>query len=244
MTGHNPLSALNAHTEQIIMLAWSRILGLADTGLQDAAPGTRLEAPEPDAAAVTLVQLFGRTVLYGPPEVLEAARTIPEEELALETRLLDVARSVAAGARALGEAHLLFSEEPPEIQGSDRVSVSFDAEHLRELTTRSPADDVALSGLERARWTATLVRDDTPEAIAAAGCEVWQQVLGHIGVLTHPEYRGLGLARFAAAVATEEAFTEGLIPQWRAAAESPGSLRLAISLGFVQAGHQTTVSLG
>ena len=81
------------------------------------------------------------------------------------------------------------------------------------------------------------------QVMAAAGCEVWQQVLGHIGVLTHPGHRGLGLGRFAAAVATEEAFTDGLIPQWRAAAESPGSLRLAISLGYLQAGHQTTVAL-
>lgn len=243
MTGLNPLPALNPHTEQIIMLAWSRILGLPDTGIQDAAPGTRREAPDDDAAAVTLVELFGRTVLYGPAAVLKAARDIPDEELGLETRLLDVARSAAAGARTLGEAHLLFCEEPPEIQGSDLVSVSFEAEHVHQLTTQSPADDVALSGLERARWTAALVREETGQVMAAAGCEVWQQVLGHIGVLTHPGHRGLGLGRFAAAVATEEAFTDGLIPQWRASAESPGSLRLAISLGYLQAGHQTTVSL-
>lgn len=243
MTGLNPHPGLEAHTQQIIMLAWSRILGLPDTGLQEADPAVRVEAPDDGAAAVTLVELFGRTVLYGPPAVLKAARGIPEEELALETRLLDVARSAASGARILGEAHLLFCEEPPEIQGSDLVSVSFDVEHVHQLTTQSPADDVALSGLERARWTAALVREETGQVMAAAGCEVWQQVLGHIGVLTHPGHRGLGLGRFAAAVATEEAFTDGLIPQWRAAAESPGSLRLAISLGYLQAGHQTTVAL-
>ena len=181
--------------------------------------------------------------MHGQPEVLRAARGVAAEELALETRLLEIARATAPGARSLGEAHLLFCEEPPEIEGSDRVSISFDAEHVHQLTTDSPADDVALSGLERARWTAAVVRADTGQVVAAAGCEVWQQVLGHIGVLTRPGHRGLGLGRYAAAVAVEEAFTDGLIPQWRAAAESPGSLRMAISLGFVQAGHQTTVSL-
>lgn len=243
MPGLEPHAELNTHTEQIIMLAWSRILGLSDTGLQTAEPGTRVEAPDDDAATVTLVELFGRIVLFGPPEVLEAAREVPDEELALETRLLEVSRAVAAGARIVGEAHLLFCEEPPEIEGSELVSVSFEAEHVLQLTTQSPADDVVLSGLERARWTAAVVREDTAETVAAAGVEVWQQILGHIGVLTHPQHRQLGLGRFAAAVAAEEAFTDGLVPQWRAAAESPGSLRMAISLGFVQAGHQATVAL-
>lgn len=225
------------------MLAWSRILGLEDTALEAGTPGERMEAGHGDAGAVSLVQLFGRTVLYGPPEVLAAARRIPDEELALESRLLKVARAHYPGARILGEAHLLYCEEPPEIEGSERISVSFEAEHVRQLISLAPADDVARSGLEDAEWTAAVVRDSTGEVLAASGREVWQEVLGHIGILTHPEHRGLGLGRFAAAVATEEAFVDGLIPQWRAAGESPGSLRMAISLGFAQAGHQTTVTL-
>ncbi|GAA4834324.1 hypothetical protein GCM10023354_12370 [Garicola koreensis] len=237
------MTELQTHTEQIIMLAWSRILGLDDDGLQTAQPGIRVDAPDDAANAVTLVQLFGRTVLFGPSEVLAAAREVPDEELALETRLLQVCRSVSAGARAVGEAHLLFCEEPPQVEGSDTVSISFNAEHVHQLTTQSPADDVARSGLEQARWTAAVVREDTAQTVAAAGVEVWHQVLGHLGVLTDPQHRGLGLGRFAAAVAAEEAFTDGLIPQWRAAAESPGSLRMAIDLGFARSGHQTTVAL-
>lgn len=237
------MTGLVDHTGKIIMLAWSRILGLEDTALDGASPGERIEAGHSDAGAVSLVQLLGRTVLYGPPEVVAAARRIPEEELALESRLLDVTRAHYRGARILGEADLLYCEQPPEIEGSDRVSVSFEADHVSQLTSRAPADDVALSGLEDAEWTAAVVRESTGEVLAAAGREVWQGVLGHIGILTHPDHRGLGLGRFAAAVATEEAFVDGLIPQWRAAAESPGSLRMAISLGFSHAGHQTTVTL-
>lgn len=243
MVGAEPHPQLSPHTEQIIMLAWSRILGLADTGIQDAEPGSRVEVSSDQAGDVSAVELFGRTVLFGPPEVVQAARSFQDEELALETRLLELARAAFPGARILGEAHLLFCEEPPVVEGSERVAVSFDADYVHQLTSQSPADDVALSGLERARWTAAVVREDIGQVVAAAGCEVWQQVLGQLGVLTHPAHRGLGLGRFAAAVAADEAFTEGLIPQWRAAADSPGSLRLAISLGFVRAGHQTTVVL-
>ncbi|WP_157983971.1 GNAT family N-acetyltransferase [Nesterenkonia muleiensis] len=237
------MTGLDAHTEQIIMLAWSRILGLGDTALDTASPDERIEAGHSDVRAVSLVQLFGRTALYGPPELLTAARRIPDEELALESRLLEIARAHYPGARILGEAHLLYCEEPPEIEGSDRISVSFEAEHVRQLISRAPADDVARSGLGDAEWTAAVVRDSTGEVLAAAGREAWQEILGHIGILTHPDHRGLGLGRFAAAVATEEAFVNGLIPQWRAAGESPGSLRMAVSLGFAQAGHQTTVTL-
>lgn len=237
------MTGLTAHTEQIIMLAWSRILGLADNALDSTPAGERIEAMNLEAEAVSLVQLFGRTVLYGPPEVVKSARSIPEEELALESRLLQIARTYYPGARILGEAHLLYCEEPPEIEGSDRVSVSFDSAHIRQLVSHSPADDAARAGLQDAEWTAAVVRESTGEVLAAAGRDVWQGVLGHIGVLTHPQHRGLGLGRFAAAVATEEAFVDGLIPQWRAAAESPGSLRMAMSLGFSQAGQQTTVIL-
>lgn len=237
------MTGLDDHTEQIIMLAWSRILGLQDGALAAATPGERIEAGNDDAAAVSLVQLFGRTALYGPPEVLAAARRVPDEELALESRLLGIVSEHRRGARMLGEAHLLYCEEPPEIQGSEKVSVSFEAEHIRQLSSRCPADDVALSGIQQAEWTVAVVAEATGEVMAAAGRDTWQEVLGHIGVLTQPDHRGLGLGRFAAAVAVEEAFVEGLVPQWRAAAESPGSLRMAISLGFTQAGHQTTVTL-
>src|SRR5690625_3912422 len=160
------MTGLDSHTQQIIMLAWSRILGLPDTGLADASPGVRVEVADDDAAAVTLVELFGRTVLSGPAAVLAAAREIPDEELALETRLREITRPLAPGARALGEAQLLFCEEPPAIEGSDSVAISFEAEHVHQLTTHSPADDAALSGLDRVRWTAAVVREGSDEVLA------------------------------------------------------------------------------
>ena len=178
------MTSLDAHTEQIIMLAWSRILGLADTALDAGSPGERIEAEHDDAAAVSLVQILGRTVLYGPADLLAAARGIPDEELALESQLLQLARARYPGARILGEAHLLYCEEPPEIQGSDRVAVSFDPEYVRQLTSQSPADDVARSGVEDSAWTAAVVREATGEVMSAAGRDVWQEVLGHLGVLT------------------------------------------------------------
>lgn len=237
------MTGLDAHTQQIIMLAWSRILGLEDTELQAAPPGERIEAVDDVATSVQFLQLFGRTVLYGPADILAEARDIPDEELTLESRLLDTTRTHAPGARMLGESHLLYCEEPPEVEGSEHVAVSFEPDDAQRLSAVSPADDVARSGLTDTEWSATAVREATGEPLAAASREVWQHVLGHLGILAHPDHRGLGLARFIAAVAVQEAFIDGLVPQWRAAAEAPGSLRMAISLGFTQAGHHTTVAL-
>lgn len=237
------MSTLEEHTAQIVMLAWSRMLGLEDTALQEAAPGERLEVPQVDASALSLLQLFGRSALVGPAAMLADARSVADEELALESRLLSIARPHAIGARALGEAELLYCEESPEISGSEHVAVSFEPTHVQQLLSVSPRDDAARSGLGEASWTAAAVRESTGEVLAAAGREEWQQILGHIGVLTVPERRQLGVGRFIAAVATQEALLDGLVPQWRAAAETPGSLRMAISLGYTRAGHQTTVLL-
>mgnify|MGYP006199182849 FL=1 len=51
----------------------------------------------------------------------------------------------------------------------------------------------------------------------------------------------MGLGAYAAAIAMEEAFTEGLVPQWRAALGNTASQHLADTLGFELAGSQTTV---
>ena len=181
------MTQLETHTEQIIMLAWSRILGLDDDGLQTAQPGIRVDAPDDDANAVTLVQLFGRTVLFGPSEVLAAARDGARRgACAWRPRCCTSAACDPPVHELWVRLISCSARSRHKIEGSDHVSISFDAEHVRQLTTQSPADDVARSGLEQARWTAAVGREDTASTVAAAGVEVWHQVLEHIGVLTDP----------------------------------------------------------
>lgn len=236
---------LSEHTRSIIGLAWARMLGLEDSALLGQPAGRRIDVVDDEAATVTFVQLFGHSIAYGPADVLAAAHRLQDEELELETVLLEIVRRAYPGARSMGEAHLLYAEEPPELAPADYASVSFESEHLDQLRTECPADDVAASGLVAPDWAVSLVAEghDDGRAVAAAGREEWSHVLAQIGVMTRPDRRGMGLGRYIAAVAAEEAFADGLIPQWRAAAESAGSLRLGLSLGFEQAGSQTTVAL-
>ncbi|GAA1181635.1 GNAT family N-acetyltransferase [Nesterenkonia xinjiangensis] len=244
--------SLTEQTRQIVKLAWSRMLRLEDTDLDLGDPSVRVEAVEDDAAAVTFVRLFDRTVIFGPSEVVGDARRLDDDLLAQERTLLDLVRAHHGGARALGAAQLFYCEEPPQVSPPSGVAVSFEPEHVAELMAACPADDVAGSGLADAVWAATLVADRASpqdpqiaeeQVLSAAGREVWQQMIAQLGVLSHPEHRGRGHGRCIAAVAMEEAFVDGLIPQWRAALENPSSRRAAIRLGFTLAGSQTTVVL-
>lgn len=233
-------TGLGDHTRSIVALAWSRMLGLGDEELLGGA-GSRHELRTEDGSATTLLRLFDQTVLSGPAQVLREARGFDDAELADERRLLEISRRHAGGARSLGATRLLYAEEPPVLDAAQRGAVSFDPAHVRAVLAASPADDVQASGIAEAPWTAALVNEETGMVLGAAGRELWAGMLAHLGVLTVPDQRRGGVGLHLAAVAAEEAFTEGLIPAWRAREESLGSLRIAAALGFSPAGSQTTV---
>ncbi|MCH8570664.1 GNAT family N-acetyltransferase [Nesterenkonia sp. AY15] len=231
--------SLADHTRSIIALAWARMIGLGDEELLGA--GSHHEVIAADGSAVAFLRLFDHTVLSGPAEVLRHARRRDDAELADERRLLELSRRHAPGARSLGAANLLYAEEPAALGAAQRGAVSFDPEHVRAVLAASPADDVQASGIAAAPWSAALVDEGTGTALGAAGRELWAGMLGQLGVLTVPDQRRAGVGLQLAAVAAEEAFSEGLVPQWRARTESVGSLRIAAALGFSPAGSQTTV---
>ncbi|QCU77439.1 GNAT family N-acetyltransferase [Citricoccus sp. SGAir0253] len=244
---------VNSHTRQIIELAWARILGLPDGAITEAtaAGGRRIEVPTDDGGTggedehiATFVRLYGASVLYGPRWLIEAARDVDDEVLSLESTLIRL--GAGQSARSLGEAVLYYADDVPEIERSGSVAVSFEAEDARALEAACPADDVAEVGLSGLDATFTLVPDDgsgtrTGEPVAGAGYEEWQGLIGHLGVLVRPDVRRHGLGAYAGAIAMEEAFTEGLVPQWRAGMGHRASQHLADALGFELAGSQTTV---
>ena len=244
---------VNAHTRQIIELAWSRILGLDDGAMTEAseAGGRRLEVatdagdhPDEDDQIATFVRLYGTSVLYGPRWLLDAARDLDDEVLALESTMIRL--GTGHSARSLGEWVLYYADDVPDLDRSSTVAVSYEEADARELEAQCPADDVTEVGLSGLDSTFTLIPDDgagTPSGrpVAGAGYEEWQGLIGHVGVLVRPDVRRVGLGAYAGAIAMEEAFTEGLIPQWRAALGNTGAQRVAASLGFELAGSQTTM---
>lgn len=258
--------SLDEHTRQIVALAWSRALGLPDDALTSvvqphrprASDPARLEVPtdgegtssgrsDGDGQRALFLRLYGASVLCGPRWLLSAAREVDDEVLALESTFIRL--GAAHRGRSLGEAALYYADAIPEMVGSETVAVSYDSEHTRSLERLCPADDVAEAGLSGLDATFTLVPDgggagspqDSPDPVAGSGYQEWQGLIGQLGVLVRPDVRRRGLGAYAAGVTMEEAFVEGLIPQWRARPGHRASQHLADSLGFELAGSQTTV---
>ncbi len=79
--------------------------------------------------------------------------------------------------------------------------------------------------------------------LAAAGCKTWTQELVSIGLITHPNARGLGHGAAVASKAAEEALARGLTPAWRTLLSNEASIRTARSMGFMDYAVTLTVRL-
>lgn len=254
---------LTQHLRQVVLLAWSRSFGLDDHILLDAAEhgGTqrveiitddldRTDAGD-DGHIATFLRLFSVSVVYGPRWLVEAARPVHDEVLAVESTLIRLATDygdLPGAARSLGETTLYYADDSPQVEPSTTLAVSFERDDVDALERACPADDVTAAAISHLDSTVALVPDDgqgtpTGEAVAASGFEEWENLVAGISTLVHPDLRLRGLGSYATAVTMDEAFAAGLIPQWRAPMGHRAAERLADRLGFVLSGSQTTVLL-
>ena len=68
--------------------------------------------------------------------------------------------------------------------------------------------------------------------VAVAGYRVWPSGLAHLGVVTHPGYRGRGYGTVVVQRLAAEALRQGLVPQYRARMVNKASIAIATALGF------------
>ena len=73
--------------------------------------------------------------------------------------------------------------------------------------------------------------------------KVWDDVIAHISVVTHPAYRGRGYGRGVVAHLAATALQAGLIPQYRTLDSNTGSIRIAEALGFERYATSVAVRL-
>lgn len=239
------------HVLQLAALAWARLLNVPDAALTAAVvDGGRLLTSPPPAAGdhteVVVLRLGVATVVAAPASVLEAAAGLDAEVLALESTLLRLTRDRAP--RSSGEQVLLLLADVPEIVASDAVAVSEDPADVAAVQASCPADDVLAADLPATGGALALVPDDgaghaVGAPLAAAGHAVHGGVLADVRVLVRTELRGRGLGAYAAAVAAERAYVEGLVPQARIPQADDAAQRLALSVGFRPVGSVTRVQL-
>ncbi|MCG7409944.1 GNAT family N-acetyltransferase [Paenibacillus sp. ACRRX] len=77
-------------------------------------------------------------------------------------------------------------------------------------------------------------------------CECTAIFLGHpyveVDIATHPEFRGLGLGRIAAAAFIQHSWRQGLMPRWECNIDNKSSMRLAEKLSFSHANAYTVIT--
>lgn len=237
---------MRPETEQTIRQAWAELLEIDAARLGS---GQRILRRDDTAETVTFVQVLGQGILKGPQWALDRARNLRDEELARLPVLLRLASD--HGARPLGSAELSYADA--RVEHADLVTTGDDAAvaALEAACTPEDVDEVGLSGMPN-RWVlldgagtddaeADDSEADAPTPLAGSGYVVWADALAHMGVLTSPHARGRGYGVLAAAVGTNAALDNGLVPQWRVRHDNEASKRLAQVLGYEPVGSQTTV---
>lgn len=239
---------LETGTRAIIALAWARHLGLADSALHLAALGEssdRVEARDDAADTVRFLRLVGGSALAGPGWLVDAAAEYDDEALAQESTLVRLIRDHGAmDARGTGESALYYLDEPLDVAESDSTLVSLEAEHALALEAECPRDDLAGVRLSDREHTFTLLAQDGHAPLAGAGYDVWEGLIADVAAITVPELRRHGLGTYIAAVAVDEALSQGLVPQWRAGVSHRAAHLTADELGFVLCGSLTSARIG
>jgi GNAT superfamily N-acetyltransferase len=222
-------------TERALSAYWTEQLGVSTDAFET--DGVVVgETPHDDG-----VQVFVReeTVAVGAPSALvvdcrahadELAAVAADDPAALERW---VETHVAPVETVLGPAFYGYTDaesfEP--VTSSARVLTAADETVFDRFQRTVPADEWDAGGPAFEPGETVGVEADG-RLVAAAGYEVWDEQIAHVGVVTHPDYRSRGFGRAVVSRATERALDAGLWPQYRTLDGWPWSVALAEGLGF------------
>jgi GNAT superfamily N-acetyltransferase len=193
-----------------------------------------------EAGRVSVVQFGDATAVVVPPAMVSRFSDLVASRPGCDlTDSASVENLVGPVAGFLGPATLAYADDacfqPREVQGITMVPAGNDA--VLGLTEACRAEDTEESAIARVTSPVSVIQHDG-KVVAACGYEVWAASLAHIGVLTHPQWRGQGLATGVASSCVAQALQARLVAQWRARCTLTASRRIARSLGFVELGRQ------
>jgi len=233
-----PGTLSSASFEQVCRV-WRELAG-APTALQGSGCTIVAREDSDEAARVSVVQLGGATVVVVPPALVDRFRDLIASQPGCDlTNPSSVVELLGPVARFLGPASLAYADggcfQPRGTGAATTLPAGHDA--VLDLTAACGPQDAGESGIALATSPVSVIEADG-KLLAACGYQVWAAALAHIGVLTHPRWRGQGLATSVASPSVAHALEAGLVPQWRARCTLTASRRIARSLGFVELGRQ------
>lgn len=186
----------------------------------------------------------GRVLICSPglTEVLERAEPDSPSGLDDEAFLRDALGNRVA--KMFSRVYLGYAEtrrtERPE-SPARRLSIA-DLSTLDDLRASVSATEWEHSGIDESQPLAGCFVDS--KLVAAAGYEVWNGWIAHVGVVTAPQYRQRGFGRDVVAQIANHAISRGLIAQYRTLGSNQGSMAIASALGFCAYGEYTYVVVG
>jgi GNAT superfamily N-acetyltransferase len=222
---------------QAVVAFWAAHLGCSER--QFAQAGTSVVRSGPDLAGYRGAMIVSRPpacVLAVPddwyePVASRVGRRPPDE--VFDVGLL---RQVfgAAVDRVIGPAWLGYADasdfRPAPTMGA-RPLTDHDLPELRRLADACGPTAWAHSGIDPAR--PPLFGCYAEATLAAAGMlEPWGDRLLHIGIVTHPRYRGRGYGKAVVSAMTAHGLAAGGLAQYRTLAANLASVGIARALGF------------
>jgi GNAT superfamily N-acetyltransferase len=222
---------VNASSRARLERLWAERLGCAEELLRE--PGAHLLA-HPHPATLYAVAIDAAQIVLAPPSLHAKLRaSMRQGPLPLEVPAF--AALVPSGARAVGPAFVGYRDSaPPEPAAVERLTGSSAAlEPLREAVSEL---EWAHANLEAAVPPLCVVLSGG-SALAAAGAQTLPGELAHIGVLTHPEHRGRGMARRVVAACAAEAIAAGRLAQYQTLLSNAPALAVGRALGFEPFAH-------
>ncbi|GAA2097750.1 hypothetical protein GCM10009841_10250 [Microlunatus panaciterrae] len=230
---------MDTHTEAIVRLAWAHRLGLDPDTLAPSG-ASRVHLVQAGAEALSVLRLGEQTVVVGPHWAVEAAARVDDRDLCRTSTLLRL--TADHGARALAEVVLAYTDDYVQLSDLDAAVVTDDPQAVLDLERSCPPDDVTAVGLTRLAARFVLIDvDDSP--VAGAGFDIGGGILAELGVLTALRSRRSGHGLRIAALATNAALDEGLVPQWSLQEGHAAAAAIGHRLGFRPFGRWAGVLL-
>ena len=142
--------------------------------------------------------------------------------------------SIASGSS--GNCIYIGSEETHILIDAGIAAVSYT--HLNACSSGEWSDCGINSSSEN---VAALIADG--EIVSAASYELWGEHIAHIGIITHPLFRGRGYAGKVLSYLTNFIFDQGLIPQYRTLCLNKPAISVARQCGYGQYAAHISVRL-
>jgi GNAT superfamily N-acetyltransferase len=222
---------------QAVVAFWAAHLGCSEVQLTQ--PSTSVVRNGPDLASYR-----GATVVFRPPACVLAVPADWHEPAASRVghrppaEVFDIAvlrQLFGAGVdQVIGPAWLGYADASdfrPALTMETRLLTDQDLPELQRLADACGPTAWAHSGIDPARPPVFGCYAD--QVLAAAGMlEPWGARLLHVGILTHPSYRGRGYGKAVVSAMTAHGLAAGGVLQYRTLQANLPSVGIARALGF------------